>query len=72
MRKLSSKQKMVIQKYYEQGKLSDYNELVEELNKINCYECLENDLDRLISDLKLIDMLGWHSKDYKQVIREFK
>jgi hypothetical protein len=73
MRKLNMKQKKLVQKYWEEDKLDSTNveyynnkkELLEELEKINDYETMWCDLDRLINDL-------YFSKDYEQTIYDFE
>lgn len=72
MRKLNNKQKKIIQVYWENDLLDntnvDYNYnknfLLSQLEKINDYETLWSDLDRLICDLI------W-SDDYKKTIANF-
>lgn len=72
MRKLNAKQKKIIKTYWENDLLDntnvDYhynkNFLLSQLEKINDYETLWSDLDRLINDLI------W-SDDYKKTIENF-
>lgn len=72
MRKLNAKQKKIIKAYWENDLLDstnvDYhynkNFLLSQLEKINDYETLWSDLDRLIDDLI------W-SDDYKKTIENF-
>jgi hypothetical protein len=72
MRKLSAKQKKIVQRYWEEDKLDNTNveyhlnkeQLLEELEKINDYETLWSDLDRLICDLIFSD-------NYIETIRKF-
>ena len=72
MRKLNAKQKKIIKVYWENDLLDntniDYNYnknfLLSQLEKINDYETLWSDLDRLIDDLI------W-SDDYKKTIENF-
>lgn len=73
MRKLNMKQKKIVQRYWEEDKLDSTNveyynnkeELLEELEKINDYETMWCDLDRLINDL-------YFSEDYEQTIYDFE
>ena len=73
MRKLNMKQKKIVQRYWEEDKLDSTNveyynnkeELLEELEKINDYETMWSDLDRLINDL-------YFSEDYEQTIYDFE
>lgn len=66
MRKLSTKQKNVIISYIKDDffnndalidKYGNYNILLKQLEKINDYETLSQDLDRLISDLIFTDTI---------------
>ena len=73
MRKLNMKQKKIVQRYWEEDKLDSTNveyhlykkQLLEELEKINDYETMWSDLDRLINDL-------YFSEDYEQTIYDFE
>ena len=72
MRKLNAKQKKIIQEYWENDMLDytnveyDYNikDLLEELYKVNLYENLDSDLERLLQDLNFSD-------NYKKTIENF-
>lgn len=73
MRKLNMKQKKIVQRYWEEDKLDSTNveyynnkeELLEELEKINDYETMWSDLDRLINDL-------YFSDNIEQTIYDFE
>ena len=73
MRKLSAKQKKIIRKYWEEDKLDYTNvewknnrtKLILELEKINDYETMWNDLDILIQDLNFSD-------NYIETIQKFQ
>lgn len=72
MRRLNNKQKKIIEEYWENDMLDYtnveyyYNKdlLLDKLYKINIYENLDSDLDRLIQDLNFSD-------DYKKTIANF-
>lgn len=63
MRKLNNKQKKMVALFciqYDKDNTTinlneKYNDLINELEKINCYENLESDVDRLINDLRFTD-----------------
>ena len=73
MRRLSVKQKNIVQKYWEEDMLDytnveyHYNKekLLEELEKINDYETMWCDLERLIQDLHFSD-------NYIETIKKFQ
>ena len=68
MRKLSKIQKKVILEHFINAKCDTHNinryELIEKLEKINNYETLWNDLDRLLNDLNFSDI-------YEETIKKF-
>jgi hypothetical protein len=70
MRKLNNKQKQLIKEYFDNDLLDNTNveyeqnkdELINNLEKINDYETLWSDVDRLIWDLsfnKNLDIKNW-------------
>lgn len=68
MRKLSKVQKKVILEHFINANRDTHNinryELIEKLEKINDYETLWSDLDRLLSDLNF-------SNNYEETIKNF-
>ena len=79
MRRLSVKQKKVIQEYYERANrefrpFGEYRtEILQKLEQINDYETLWSDFDRLSWDLLGTEFFGLEDKNnnYKEVIKNF-